>query len=127
MATWNVRTLYQPGKLDNFLQKMKNMNVDIMGISEVRWNDAGQFGKDNFIMVYSGKDSHTNGVGIIMKKEIYKSMIGWWPINDRMMMIKISAQPFNINIIQLYAPTSTHKDEEIEEFYDKIQHSNTER
>ena len=121
MATWNVKTLYQPGKLDNLLQEMKNMNVDIMEISEVRWNDAGQFVKDNFIMVYSGNDSHTNGVGGIMKKEIYKSMIGWWPINDRIMMIKISAQPFNINIIQLYAPNSTHKDEEIEELYDKIQ------
>ena len=123
IATWNVRTLYQPRKFDNLLQEIKNMNIDILGISKVRWNDAGQFGKDNFITIYSGNDSHTNGVGIIMKKEIYKSMIGWWPINDRMMMIKISAQPFNMNIIQLYAPTSTHEGEEIDEFYDKIQHA----
>ena len=125
IATWNVRTLYQPGKFDKLLQEIKNMNmnIDILGISEVRWNDAGQFGKDNFITIYSGNDSHTNGVGITVKKEIYKLMIGWWPINDRMMMIKISAQPLNMNLIQLYAPISTHEDEEIDEFYDKIQHA----
>ena len=63
-----MRTLYQPGKFDNLLQEIKNMNIDILGISEVRWSDAGQFGKDNFITIYSGNDSHTNGVDIIMKK-----------------------------------------------------------
>ena len=66
--------------------------------------------------------THANGVGIIMKKEIYKSIIGRWPINDRTMMIKVSAQSFNINIIQLHAPTSTYNDEEVEESGAKIQH-----
>ena len=49
-------------------------------------------------------------------------MIRWWPINDRMIIITISPQPFNMNIIQLYTPTSTHEDEEIDEFYDNIPH-----
>lgn len=45
IATLNVRTLYQPWKFDNLLQEIKNMNIDIMEISEVRWRDAGQFEK----------------------------------------------------------------------------------
>ncbi len=72
-------------------------------------------------MIYSGGEKHQHGVGIIMKKYIADAMIGFWPVSDRVIMMKLEGKPFNINIIQVYAPTSDHTDEEIELFYDSIQ------
>ena len=121
IATWNVRTLYQPGKLDNAIKEMTNMKIDILGIAETRWTDSGKIIKDNHTIVYSGGQEHRNGVGILMRNNIAKSLIGYWPVSDRVIMIKIQAKPFNINIIQLYAPTQDYDEDEIEEFYEEAQ------
>ena len=55
-----------------------------------------------------------------LKKYVADSLIGFWPVSDRLIMIKLSRQLFNINVIQVYAPTSSHNDEEHEEFYESI-------
>ena len=91
IGTWNVRTLYLPGM------------------------------KDDYTMIYSGGEDHKNGVGIILRNEVAKSLIGYWPISDRVVMVKLQAKPFNINMIQVYAPTQDYDDETIEEFYEQIQ------
>ena len=68
IATWNVRTMYQKGKLDNAIQEMKSMSIDIMGIAKMRWTDSGKVRKDGYTVVFSGDDKeHRNGVGFIMK------------------------------------------------------------
>ena len=73
IGTWNVRTLYQKGKLANIIQEIKQIGISILGISEVRWLDAGQLSKNGYTVVYSGNcEKHTNGVGIIMTNEIAK-------------------------------------------------------
>ena len=72
-------------------------------------------------MIYPGGKGHKNGVGIIMRKEIARSLIGYWAISERVMLIKLQGKPFNISIIQIYAPTQDHEDEELELFYDEIQ------
>ena len=77
--------------------------------------------KDDYTMIYSGGEDHKNGVGIILRNEVAKSMIGYWPISDRVVMVKLQAKPFNINRIQVYAPTQDYDDENIEEFYEQIQ------
>jgi len=43
IATWNVRTLYQPGKIDNVIQEMAEMKIDILGLAEKRWTNSGKF------------------------------------------------------------------------------------
>ena len=92
IGTWNARTLYQKGKLANIIQEIKQMRISILGISEVRWLGTGQFSKNGYTMVYSGNnEKHTNGVGIIMTHEIAKSMMGFWPISDREMLMKLDA------------------------------------
>ena len=58
---------------------------------------------------------------IIMKNSVAKSMMGFWAISDRVIMMKLEAKPFNINVMQVYAPTQDHDDEEIEQFYQEIQ------
>ena len=119
IGTWNVRTLYQPGKLDNLMQELNHMKLDIMGIAETRWTDTGRIVKDDYTMIYSGGEDHKNGVGIILRNEEAKSMIGYWPISDRVVMVKMQAKPFNINMIQVYAPTQDYDDENIEEFMNR--------
>ena len=77
--------------------------------------------KDDYAMIYSCGEDYKNRVGIILRNEVAKSMIGYWPISYRVVMVKLQAKPFNINRIQVYAPTQDYDDENIEEFYEQIQ------
>ena len=108
-------------KLDNLIQELNHMKIDIMGIVETRWTDTGKIVKDDYTMIYSGGEDHKNGVGIILRNEVAKSLIRYWPISDRVIVVKLQAKPFNINMIQVYAPTQDYDDETIEEFYEQIQ------
>ena len=77
IGTWNVRTLYQAGKLDNAIYEMNNMKLDVLGIAETRWTDHGKIRKDRHTIVYSGGHEHKHGVGIMMKNSIAMAMIGY--------------------------------------------------
>ena len=99
---------------------MQNMNLDILGIAETHWTEEGKITHEKHTMIYSGGENHRNGVGIVMKNSVAKSMIGFWTISERVIMMKLKAKPFNINVIQVYAPTQDHDDEEIEKFYREI-------
>ena len=91
--------------------------LSILGISEMRWTETGKLSKHGYTIVYSGKENtHTNGVEIIIENKIAKSMMGFWPISDRIIMLKLEAKPFNIAVIQVYTSTQDHSDEKIEEF-----------
>ena len=121
IGTWNVRTLYQPGKFEKLIQEMQNVNLDILGIAETHWTEEGKIIQEKHTMIYSGGEKHRNGVGIVMKNSVAKSMTGFWAISDRVIMMKLEAKPFNINVMQVCAPTQDHDDEEIEQFYQEIQ------
>ena len=96
IATWNVRTLYQAGKLDNVIHEIKKMKIDILGIVETRWTESGKIRKDNHIILYSGGQEHRNEVRILMKNNIARSIIGHWPISNRVIMVKLQGKLFNI-------------------------------
>ena len=96
---------------------MQTLDIDILGICETRWTGNGRFNSDDIVMLYSGGETHSNGVGIMMKKEFVKSIIGCWTISDRVMVIKLKGTLVNINIIQTYAPTSTSSEHDLETFY----------
>ena len=76
IGTWNVRTLYQSGKLDNLIQELNHMKIDIMGIAETRWTDTGKIIKDDYTKIYSGGEDHKNGVGIILKMKWQNLQLG---------------------------------------------------
>ena len=121
IGTWNVRTLYQKGKVDNVSQEMNRMNLNILGLSEVRWKGAGSTKIDSKTLIYSGGDEHIRGVGILFDETASKSLKSWCPISDRVVVAKIEAKPLNLGIIQVYAPTSESTDEEVEKFYEEIE------
>ncbi|XP_068756565.1 craniofacial development protein 2-like [Montipora capricornis] len=120
IGTWNVRTLNQLGKLENLKREAESLNADIIGISETRYIEEGKVRFDSYTVIYSGGSEHQHGVGFIIKSSIEKSIPGYWPVSNRNIMLKLKAKPFDIAIIQTYAPTSSHSDDEIEEHYEEI-------
>ena len=116
-GTWNVRTLYQSGKLDNCIREMERVGVDVLGIAETRWTDSGRIDKDGHVFIFSGGDTHNKGVGFLLRKEVSNSLQGYWPISERAIMIKLRGKPFDIVCLQVYAPTQDRSEEEIEAFY----------
>ena len=77
--------------------------------------------KHDYTLIYPDGEDHKNGVGITLRNEVAQSLIGYWPIPDRVVMVKLQAKPFNINMIQVCAPTQDYDDENIEESYEQIQ------
>ena len=65
VGTWNVRTLYQAGKLENVIQEMERLDVNIFGLCETRWTNSGSMQIDDYKIIYSGGDKHEKGIGII--------------------------------------------------------------
>ena len=120
IGIWNVRTLYKAGNLDKGIQQMKNMKLYIMGISLTRWTESAKITTGNYTMIYSGDIEHKHGVDFILNKKVANTVIGYWPISERVLMVKLYSRPFNINIIQGYAPTQDHSDAKIEALYEEI-------
>ena len=89
----------------------------------MRWKKSGEIPTDGGHRVYfSGKEfKHEQGVGFLVHKDIVKSVMGCRPISSRLMTVRLRASPFNITIIQVYAPTSSYDDSEVDEFYREFQ------
>ena len=119
IAAWNVRSLIRIGKADNVAAEAERLSLDILGLSEVRWPGVSQLTVGNYELIYSGSELHT-GVGIMLRKETAKCLLGYWAVSDRVLMVKLRGSPFNISIVQVYAPTEDHSDQEIEIFYEQL-------
>ena len=81
------------------------MNVDILRISELRWTGMGEFNSDDHYIYYCGQESlRKNGVAIIVNKRVQKAVVGCNLKNDGMISVRFQCKPFNITVIQAYAP-----------------------
>ena len=106
IGTWNVRPMNQ-GKLEVVKQEMTRVSIDILGISELRWTGMGEFNSDDHYIYYDGQESlRRNGVAIIVNKRVRNAGLGCNLKNDRMISVHFQGKPFNIMVIQVYAPTS---------------------
>ena len=120
VGTWNVRTLWAAGKLELLRNEMKRYKHDVVGITEVRWTGKGETSNGDFI--WSGEDNtHTKGVGMLLSTKARKALMGYNPINSRLITARFNAAPFNITIINVYAPTAEAPEDEIETFYDNLE------
>ena len=99
---------------------MATVNVDILGISEIKWTGVGEFNSDDHYVYYCGQESlRRNGVAIIVNKRVWNPVLGCNLKNDRMISVHFQGKPFNITVIQVYAPINNAK--EAEQFYDDTQ------
>ena len=121
IGTWNVRSMNQ-GKLEVVKQEMARMNVNILGISELKWTGMGEFNSDDHFIYYCGQESlRRNGVTIMVNKRVQNAVLGCNLKNDRMISVCFQGKLFNITVIQVYAPTSNAEEAEVEWFYEDIQ------
>ena len=94
---------------------MARVNVDILGISELKWTGMGEFNSDDHYIYYCEKESlGRNGVAIILNKRVQNTVLGCNLKNNRMISVHFQSKPFNITVIQVYAPTNNAEDAEIE-------------
>ena len=113
-GTWNLRSMNQ-GKLEVVKQEMARVNVDILGISELKWTGMGEFNSDDHYIYYCGQESlRRNGVAIMVNKRVQSSVLGCNLKNDRMISVRFQGRSFSITLIQVYAPTSNAEDAEVE-------------
>ena len=110
------------GKLEAVKQEMARVNVDILGITELKWTGMGEFNSDDHYIYDCGQESlGRNGVAIMVNKRVRNAVLGCSLKNDRMISVHLQGKPFNIMVIQVYAPTSNAEETEVEQFYEDLQ------
>ena len=93
------------GKLEVIKQEMARMNTDILGISELKWMGMSEFNSDDHCIYYYGKESlRRNRVALLVNKRVQNAILGCNVKSDRMISIRSQGKPFNITVIQVYAP-----------------------
>ena len=109
------------GKLAVVKQEMARVNIDILGISELKWTGMGEFNSDDHYIYYCGQKSlRRNGVAIMVNKRVRNAALGCNLKNDRMISVRFQGKPFNITVIQVYVPTSNAEEAEVERFYEDL-------
>ena len=92
------------GKLEVVKQEMARVNVDILGISDLKWTGIGEFNSDDYYIYYCGQESlRRNGVAIMINKRVQNAVLGCNLKKDRMISVRFQGKPFNITVIQVYA------------------------
>ena len=98
------------------------VNIDILGISELKWTGKGEFNSDDHYVYYCGQESlRRNGVAIMVNKRVWNAVRGCSLKNDRMISVHFQGKPFNITVIQVYAPTSNAKEAEVKWLKEDLQ------
>ena len=118
IGTWNVRSTNQ-GKLEVVKQEMARVNVDILGINELKWTGMGEFNSDDRYIYYCGQESlRRNRIAIVVNKRVRNAVFRCNLKNNRMISVRLQGKPFNTKVIQVYAPTSNTEEAEVEWFYE---------
>ena len=102
IGTWNVRSMNQ-GNLEVVKQEMARVNVNILGISELKWTGMGEFNSDDHYMYYCGQESlRRSGVALTVNKRVQNAVLGCTLKNDRMIPVHFQGKSFNITVIHVY-------------------------
>ena len=110
------------GKLEVVKQEMARVNVNILGISELKWTGMDEFNSDDHYIYYCGQESlRRNGVAIIINKRVQNEVLRCNLKNERMISVRFQGKPFSITVIQVYALTSNAEEAEVEWFYEDLQ------
>ena len=110
------------GKLEVVKQEMARVNIDILGIDKLRWTGMGEFNSDDHCIYYRGQESlRRNAVAIMVNKRVRNAVLGCNLKNDRMISVRFQGKPFNIMVIQVYAPTSNAEEADVKQFYEDLQ------
>ena len=110
------------GKSEVVKQEMARVNVNILGISKLKWTGMGESNSDDHYIYYCRQESlRRNGVAIMVNKRVWNAVLGCNLKTDRMISIRFQGKPFNITVIQVFAPISNAVEAEVEQFYEDLQ------
>ena len=110
------------GKLEVVKQEMARVNINILGISELKWTGMGEFNSDDHYIYYGRQEPlRRNEVALIVNKRVQNAILGCNLKNNRMISVHFQGKPFNITGFQVCAPTTNAKEAEVEWFYDDLQ------
>ena len=110
------------GKLEVVKQEMARVNIDILGISKLKWTGMGEFNSDDHYIYYWGQESlRRNGVAIMVNKRVRNAVLGCNLRNDRMISVHFLSKLFNVRAIQIYGLTSNAEEAEVEQFNEDLQ------
>ena len=102
-------------------QEMARVNIDILGIRELKWTRMGEFNSDDHYIYYCGQESHIVNIVIIVNKRVQNAVLGCNLKNDRMISVRFQGKPFNVTVIQVFAQTNNAEEAEVEWFYEDLQ------
>ena len=120
IGTWNVRSMNQ-GKLEMVKQEMARLNIDILEISELKWMGMDELSLVDHYIYYCGQESLKRNEGaLIVRKRVQNAVLGCNLKSDRMISVHFQGKPFNIMVIQVYAPTNNAEEAKIEWFYEDL-------
>ena len=109
------------GKLDLVKQEMARVNVDVLGISKLKWTGMGEFNSDDHYIYYYGQESlRRDGVAFIVNRRVRNAVIGCNLKNERLISVCFQGKPFNITVIQVCALTNNAEEAEVELFYEDL-------
>ena len=109
------------GKLEVVKQEMARVNIDILGISELKWIVMSEFNSEDHYTYYCGQKSfRKNGVALTVNKRVWNAVLWWNLKNERMISVHFQSKPFNSRVIQVYAPTTMVEEAKVERFYDDL-------
>ena len=101
---------------------MARVNINILGIIELKWTGMGEFNSDDHYIYYCGQESlRRNGVAIMVNTRVRNVVLGCSLKNNKMISLHFQGKQFNITVIQVYAPTSNAEVTEVERFYEDLQ------
>ena len=121
IGTWNAQTASQPGEIEQIIKERENCNLDILGISEMRWKKQGKKIIDGTTIIFSGNEEHhINGVGILMSKKASNALVSWKAINERLITARFISRHAKITVIMAYAPTEKSSEEDKDTFYEQL-------
>src|SRR6478609_4198165 len=122
VGTWNLRTMNAMGKLENVKKEMRRNRLSIMGVSEVRWKDEGDFVSDGYRVMYTGGPTCQRRVSVIAEAKVAERVTERDSFGDRIMAVKVKADPMDmVVIVQAYLSTTDYEDEEVEKLYDQLE------
>ena len=92
---------------------MARVNIDILGISKLKWTGMGEFNSDDHYIYYCGQEPlRRNGVALVVNKRVQNAVLEYNLKNDRMISVHFQGKPFTITVIQVYAPNTNAKEAE---------------
>ena len=124
VATWNVQTLYQTGKLAQVVNVFDRYRLDFLGITEVRWLGFDKkILQSGHTLIYSGRENgnHEEGVGLLCNKEVSRALLEWKPLGPRLLRARFNGKYTKLTLLVCYAPTEEAEEEVKDRFYDQLQ------